>query len=177
MHELPIITVEYREIVGLPGYIVSNAGTVWSCWNKHGQMRSVWHPIAQNPDIGGYLHATLRRRDRKAITKSVSRLVLECFVGPCPDGMECCHNDGNNQNNFVWNLRWDTCLNNQREMSRHGTRARGEQSGKSKLTWDSVRQIRQLLNAGGRSHKDIGKQFGVSHNAIYSIATKRTWTE
>jgi len=42
----------------------------------------------------------------------VHRLVLEAFVGPCPDGMECCHNDGDRTNNRLENLRWDTHKNN-----------------------------------------------------------------
>jgi hypothetical protein len=51
----------------------------------------------------------------------VARLVLEAFVGPCPDGMEGCHNDGDNSNNHLDNLRWDTRSANRLDSVRHGT--------------------------------------------------------
>jgi hypothetical protein len=38
----------------------------------------------------------------------VHRVVLETFVGSCPDGMECCHLDDVKTNNKLVNLRWDT---------------------------------------------------------------------
>lgn len=46
--------------------------------------------------------------DGEKKTLYVHRMVLETFTGPCPPGMEGCHNDGNPANNTVENLRWDT---------------------------------------------------------------------
>lgn len=43
------------------------------------------------------------------------------FVGPCPDGMEVCHNDGNPENNRVENLRYGTRSDNMRDKRKHGT--------------------------------------------------------
>lgn len=51
----------------------------------------------------------------------VHRLVLETFVGPCPDKHEGCHNDGNRTNNALSNLRWDTRSANMRDAVKHGT--------------------------------------------------------
>ena len=51
----------------------------------------------------------------------IHRLVLSVFVGPCPEGMEACHNDGNPANNHVENLRWDTGSANMHDKRRHGT--------------------------------------------------------
>lgn len=48
------------------------------------------------------------------------RLVAEVFIGPCPPGLECCHNDGNHLNNHVSNLRWDTRSSNQLDQVKHG---------------------------------------------------------
>lgn len=42
----------------------------------------------------------------------VHHLVLEAFSGPCPEGMEGCHNDGNSLHNAVSNLRWGTPQSN-----------------------------------------------------------------
>jgi len=52
--------------------------------------------------------------------KLVHRLVLEAFAGPCPDGMEACHGDGDPTNNRRLNLRWDTRSSNQLDTVRHG---------------------------------------------------------
>lgn len=54
----------------------------------------------------------------------VHRLVLSAFIGPRPEGMESCHNDGNPKNNLINNLRWDTKSANARDRRRHGTDAR-----------------------------------------------------
>lgn len=51
----------------------------------------------------------------------VHRLVLEAFVGPCPEGMEACHNNGDRSDNRLENLRWDTHENNTSERAIHGT--------------------------------------------------------
>lgn len=50
----------------------------------------------------------------------VHRLILRTFVGECPGGMECCHNDGNPKNNNVENLRWDTPKSNRYDCVSHG---------------------------------------------------------
>lgn len=63
-----------------------------------------------------YLH-----RNGRLERPQVHRLVLETFVGPCPPGMEACHNDGNPANNHVSNLRWDTGSSNMLDKRRHGT--------------------------------------------------------
>ena len=51
----------------------------------------------------------------------VHRLVLAAFVGPCPEGMQCRHLDGNPANNAVQNLCWGTCSENNLDKLRHGT--------------------------------------------------------
>ncbi|AEK09646.1 HNH endonuclease [Mycobacterium phage Mozy] len=48
-------------------------------------------------------------------------LVLEAFVGPRPEGMNACHNNGIPNDNRVENLRWDTPSENNRDLIRHGT--------------------------------------------------------
>lgn len=47
-------------------------------------------------------------------------LVLEAFVGPRPEGMYGCHNDGDPSNNHVSNLRWDSPSENMHDRVRHG---------------------------------------------------------
>lgn len=73
--------------------------------------------LTARPD--GYVQAGLHfGGHRKQLF--VHRMVLLAFVGPAPEGMEACHNDGNRTTNALTNLRWDTPSENQRDCVRHG---------------------------------------------------------
>lgn len=50
----------------------------------------------------------------------VHRLVLETFAGPCPDGMECRHLNGNPKDNRLENLAWGTPSENSADTKAHG---------------------------------------------------------
>lgn len=63
--------------------------------------------------------------DGKRTMLSAHRAVLLAFVGPCPEGFEACHNDGDATNNRPENLRWDTHLSNNQDRKRHGRYASG----------------------------------------------------
>lgn len=47
--------------------------------------------------------------------------VLETFIGERPEGMQGCHNNGNNRDCSLGNLRWDTPQNNSLDRWAHGT--------------------------------------------------------
>ncbi len=51
---------------------------------------------------------------------SVHELVLTAFVGPRPEGLVGCHNDGDSRNNAPSNLRWDTHSANNYDRVAHG---------------------------------------------------------
>lgn len=53
-------------------------------------------------------------------TYAVHRLVTEAFIGPIPEGMDVCHNNGQGLDNFVTNLRIDTRSENIADQYRHG---------------------------------------------------------
>jgi hypothetical protein len=61
----------------------------------------------------GYYMVDLRRGELRR-NCTVHRLVLETFVGPCSEGMECRHLDGCETNNKVENLAWGTRLENKK---------------------------------------------------------------
>lgn len=106
MSNLGEIWMDVPDYVGT--YQVSNYGRVRSVdrtdrlgRKKKGQL------LAQHNDASGRPTVGLRGKIRR-----VCRLVLLAFVGPAPEGMECCHNDGNPGNNRLENLRWDTRSSN-----------------------------------------------------------------
>lgn len=87
-------------IPGFPDYEVSDMGRVKS------YKRSA--PYVMKPStVKGYPCVRLRT-DSAGRDYRVHQLVILAFVGPCPEGMEVCHNDSNRANNHLSNLRYDT---------------------------------------------------------------------
>lgn len=76
--------------------------------------------LKQRQRAKGYWQVCLQRGGRPT-AHVAHRLVLTAFVGPCPDGMQACHNDGDKSNNRLSNLRWDTPSSNTLDLVRHGT--------------------------------------------------------
>jgi hypothetical protein len=124
-------------------------------------------PLA-NPS--GHLKAVLRCGGHRK-ESYVHRLVLQAFVGPCPEGMECCHNDGNPANNRLENLRWGTRASNMADKLKHGTHQRGERNGQAKLTQADVLAIR----ADPRLQWEIAADHGVDRTVVSDIKQRKTW--
>lgn len=173
------IKVVYKSLafMGYPQYRVGDDGSVWSCCNARWGLRNSWKK--RRPGIGsnGRMHVSLGRG--KQIR--VHRLVLLAFVGPCPEGMEACHNDGNASNNRIGNLRWDVHSNNMQDMVRHGTcylakrDARGERNATAKLTEEKVRKIRKMYASGKYTLKGLAAIFRVHFTAIHLVIARKNW--
>lgn len=56
------------------------------------------------------------RRDGARVCRTVHSLVMESFVGPCPQNKIVCHIDGNFWNCRLENLRYDTYRSNRKDM-------------------------------------------------------------
>jgi hypothetical protein len=120
-----ISTERWRPIPCYEGfYEVSDRGLIRSVErfvrSGHGHQRRVSARILKQAQDRGYMLVALCR-DGHQKTKRVHHAVLETFVGPRPDGMEGCHNDGDASNNRLVNLRWDTSSANTFDAIRHGT--------------------------------------------------------
>lgn len=119
---------EWRAVVGYEGYYeVSNRGRLRSLDRvvkyKNGIERRYKGKILKlGKHKFGYLKVELHK-DGKISHTNIHRLMLESFTGPCPDGMEACHNDGNPTNNTIENLRWGTRSENRQDAVKHGTQS------------------------------------------------------
>ena len=76
--------------------------------------------LSQTEHPKGWLYVTLYQENR-AKKHRVHHLVLKVFVGPKPEGLEGCHNNGDFRDNRLTNLRWDTHHSNIQDAVAHGT--------------------------------------------------------
>lgn len=108
--------VHWRPIAGTDWYEVSDTGLVRSIDHRDSLGRfKKGTLLRQALNKNGYPAVTIYRSG-KPYTRPVHRHVLENFIGPCPDGMECLHKNGVRDDNRLENLRWGTHTENIREM-------------------------------------------------------------
>lgn len=180
------LNIPFEEWKAIPGYEdyydVSTHGRVRSYWRQSslGRGKGVKYVLENFPQkilrnifISNYPTVSLIK-DGKAKQWRVNRLVLLAFVGPCPPGMESCHEDGVPPNCFLTNLRWDTRSNNNLDRIKHGHGAVGENNPNSALMPDQVIKIRELY-AQGTTCMELEKIFPVSYFTLRKIVTKHAW--
>lgn len=160
---------------GIRGYWVSDEGRVA---RRNGGREWILRP---GKNSRGYMMVQINlegtRGSRKA--RTVHSLVLEAFVGPRPTPRhQGNHKDGDRANNGLRNLEWVTPSENVRHaidiLGRKWWIARGEKSGRAKLTEGSIQEIRALL-AAGEQKAGIARGYGVKPEAIRAIETGETW--
>ncbi len=178
MGKTPIesLPVEYRAVEGYPGYRVGSDGTIWSRLKRLGRRPSFlgteWvqlHPTRS----AGYRRLPLYH-DGTHRSFTLHSLILNAFVGPCPEGMEGCHNNGNADDCSVSNLRWDTHKNNHADKILHGTIQEGMRNTKAKLTDADVIRIRERV-AAGEEGKLIAEEYGVRQPTVSALWLRKTW--
>jgi hypothetical protein len=104
--------VGYRDIDGWLGYRVGDDGSAWSCKDAKGRLTDKWHRLIGSViKKGGYIRVRLSRLTtnipkKEEISRPISNLVLEAFVGPRPRGMVACYRDEDVTNNKLDNLYW-----------------------------------------------------------------------
>lgn len=103
-------------------------------------------------------------------TVRVHKLVMLAFVGPCPTGMQICHNNGNPSDNRIQNLRYDTPKNNQMDRDAHGTALRGEMVKTAKFTAEEVKAMKS-----GIDFRKANEIFGVSKTQYFRIIKGDSW--
>ena len=155
---------QWLDVVGFEGiYEISNHGNVRSSNTK--QLKKI---TFAKKDGRPFLN--LWKQNQQKVVRP-HRLVLEAFVGKCPEEMEGCHNDGNHQNNKLENLRWDTPKNNHADKVKHNTSNSGERCNWAKLTKEQVFAIR----IDSRLQRIIAEEYGVKQNQISRIKSGVRW--
>ena len=172
--------VEYRLFSEDSAYRIGDDGSVWSCLeyvDRQGRKRgaqyvlsSKWKRLSPSIQASGYCKMFFRHGK----ARFVHRLVLEAFVGPCPDGMESRHLNGNQSDNCLTNLAWGTRHENSQDKKDHGTLPLGENVHNAVLTESIVLQVRHDFRHG-KSFKELSEEYGFKRSTINNAVRGTTW--
>lgn len=164
--------IEHKEVPGFPRYIINELGEVFIYLLTRICKKDLWRKIKR-----GYKKDYIRIiLTNEGITRAtyVHILIAENFIGPCPQGMEVCHNNSDIRDNRKTNLRWDTHKNNMADKIENGTRQNGENNGNSKLTESQVIEIKHMIK-NKRRPIDIARKFNVTSSLICRIKRGLCW--
>lgn len=140
--------------------------------SDHGRVRNIERLLRPSRQQRGHRLVALG----STAQRYVHRLVLEAFVGPAPQGMECRHLNGDPSDNRLTNLAWGTREENYADRDRLGEHnpPRGTRNAQTILTEDMVRKIRSDA-AQGRRQWIIANEMGISPSSVSMIVNRRNW--
>jgi len=110
----------------------------------------------------GYLQVSLCRGAMR-VHRTIHTLVAEAFYGKRPTGCDVMHIDGDRENNYLSNLRYDSRSENLRSTYNYG----GKQAN-GKLSLEDVDDIRHRIEHGD-SCPSIARDYNVHPSTIYHI--------
>lgn len=125
-----------------------------------------------HPTNRGYLAFDVRRSPK--LYRFLVHEIIIIAQGLCPVDITIDHIDGNKLNNKPSNLQLLTRGENARK-GNVGIRC-GEQNPSSKLTEDSIREIRKMLQ-NGYTQKQIASMYNVDQSLISLIKNNKIWSE
>lgn len=163
----------WKDIKGYEGlYQVSNLGNVRSLehLDKNKRNRIVGRVLKPGMKAYGYLQVGLRDGYGKQKNYYVHRLVMEAFVGECPDGCEVNHIDENKANNNISNLEYVTHKTNMNYGTNIQRRATKRRKAVVQYSWDGN------VTAEYESTVEAEKATGVWHNNISKVCKGKTKT-
>lgn len=168
----------YVVLPGLSNYRIGDDGTVWTCLKHNGPNKrhqsDEWQVLSPKVHSRDYLCLSLLCDDGKQRMKYVHRLVLEAYHGPCPDGMESRHLNGDKSDCRAKNLGWGTPAQNAADRISHGTSGKGDNHSQAQLTELQVIELRQRYGRGERICT-IARSTGIRYGTIQMALTGKTW--
>lgn len=171
----------WKPVPGFLGrYEVSTLGRVRSLdrvvpkrnrWGREGTTSFRGRVLSQKVRRDGYLEVALHD-EGESRSWLVASLVALAFIGPRPEGMQVCHEDGKKDNARAANLRYDTPAGNNADKLLHGTLPRGESNHAAKLTAADVLEIRRRA---GEAQRLLAEEFGCTFSNISAIQRRKSW--
>jgi hypothetical protein len=158
---------------GFPGYFVTPEGQVWSTRRSDGSSDAVAAHVLNGCPSKGYPRVTLSVAGRRQ-RFFVHRIVAETLLGPCPEGLEVAHLNGNRRDSRLTNLRYVTRGENHLHKIAHGTMPRGDSHPNRSISETTARQIGARLRQVRSCHQ-VAEEFGTTRGVVSHIAMGRTW--
>lgn len=158
-----------KEIVNVPGYMITNNGEVFSKRNKK--------PVKHYKNHSGYTVVVLHYKN--TIKKfSLHRLLAETFIAN-PEDKPCVnHINGIKTDYRIENLEWCTYSENIKHAYKEGLRARqdlkGDKNPNSKLSEQEVKDIYEYLKIGIKVSL-LCKKYKVTKDTIMGIKRGFYW--
>jgi hypothetical protein len=166
---------EWRPVVGYEGlYEISNYGMLRRC-DKLSRFYSKGRTRKWSVGETGYMRTALCENGKVRYV-SAHQTVAAAFLGPCPEGMQVDHKDGNKFNNKPENLQYASPKDNTRRHIASNLTTIGRAHRHSKLTIDDVTEIRRL-SSEGVSRAEIGRKYNVLSGYISAIVLGNKWKE
>ena len=156
-------------IPNFPNYAITKDGRVWS------KRFHRWLKSCKNTH--GYIVIALCR-NKKHFTERIHRLILETFVGVCPNGKQCRHLNGIKTDNRLENLCWGTPRENGQDTKKHGNHIginEGIENGQSKLIEQDIRIIIYMHRTGEFTQREIANIYNVTDATVSKIINKKLW--
>jgi hypothetical protein len=114
-------------------------------------------------------------------TRLVHRLIMEAWIGPCPEGCVTNHKNGIKQDNRLENLEYCTQSENMAHSYGYGLSpkpptTRGSECRLSKLTEEKVLAIRASTDRKPGYLKRLAAMYEVTAPTVSKILLRHTWT-
>ena len=128
-------------------------------------------PIHQHT---GY-HTVALYLDKIPTMLLLHRVNTSAFLGPCPDGLQVNHKDGDKANNELENLEYMTASENNLHAFATGLKKRGEEHHEAKLSEAEVLLIVEAVR-GGSYQREAAADHGVTQANVSCIMRGKTWS-
>jgi hypothetical protein len=164
-------------------YCVGDDGSWWSRKERvpglpgnKWRMGCEWRQLRPGESTSGYWLVRYSTNQGRWKTAPLHRLVLLAFVGPCPEGHEAAHDDGNRKNARLTNLAWKTKASNTADKYRHGTHLTGSRVGNAKLDTATIERV-FLLRRQGLSLTAIGRMVGIPNQSVSRVLGGKRYSD
>jgi len=179
MAELIVDGYELKAIPERDGYFATADGRIWSTRPRNKWAKPPNSPRQLKPAVRGgnskYFVVSVPNNSGKFQSEYVHHLVLLAFVGPCPEGCECCHGPRGRLENGIDNLRWDTPKANGGDRKACGTSRPGQNNPQAKITNYLADKIRAVYDGERGSILRLARVVGIDPSCIRKILANKSY--
>ncbi len=166
--------METRPIPSTTGYSASRCGKIIS----HHRLEPF--ELKQANHRQGYKKVSVKT-PAGVKNRLVHRLVLEAWVGPCPEGCVTNHKNGNKKDNRLENLEYCTQSENMAHAYGYGLSPKpptkkGSECRLSKLTEQKVLALRAESDRKPGYLRRLAEKYKITPSTASKILLRRTWT-